>query len=86
MVRYTTEITNKIETLARPILQHALISLQVLTWCLRERGSSSWRSPVPKLTKRVIDAAELREKDYVIWDDDLPGFVSACSPQASAAI
>jgi integrase len=22
----------------------------------------------------VIDAAELREKDYVIWDDDLPGF------------
>lgn len=27
-----------------------------------------------KLTKRVIDAAELREKDYVIWDDDLPGF------------
>lgn len=29
---------------------------------------------MPKLTKRVIDAAELREKDYVIWDDDLPGF------------
>jgi integrase len=29
---------------------------------------------VAKLTKRVIDAAELREKDYVIWDDDLPGF------------
>ncbi|MBS4003881.1 MAG: integrase arm-type DNA-binding domain-containing protein [Afipia sp.] len=27
-----------------------------------------------KLTKRVIDAAELRVKDYVIWDDDLPGF------------
>lgn len=27
-----------------------------------------------KLTKRVVDAAELREKDYVIWDDDLPGF------------
>jgi integrase len=29
---------------------------------------------VAKLTKRVIDAAELRVKDYVIWDDDLPGF------------
>jgi integrase len=29
---------------------------------------------MPKLTKRVVDAAESREKDYVIWDDDLPGF------------
>lgn len=29
---------------------------------------------MPKLTKRVIDAAEVREKDYVIWDDELPGF------------
>ena len=27
-----------------------------------------------KLTKRVVDAAEFREKDYVIWDDELPGF------------
>lgn len=27
-----------------------------------------------KLTKRVVDAAEIREKDYVIWDDELPGF------------
>ena len=27
-----------------------------------------------KLTKRVIDAAEVQEKDYVIWDDELPGF------------
>jgi len=29
---------------------------------------------VPKITKRVVDAAEVREKDYVIWDDELPGF------------
>jgi integrase len=29
---------------------------------------------VAKLNKRVVDAAEFREKDYVIWDDDLPGF------------
>lgn len=29
---------------------------------------------MPKLTKRVVDAAEPREKHYVIWDDDLPGF------------
>ncbi|RZN13419.1 integrase arm-type DNA-binding domain-containing protein [Bradyrhizobium sp. Leo121] len=27
-----------------------------------------------KLSKRVADAAEPREKDYVIWDDELPGF------------
>ena len=27
-----------------------------------------------KLTKRTIDAAEAQDKDYVIWDDDLPGF------------
>ena len=29
---------------------------------------------MPKLTKRVVDAAEAREKDYVIWDDELPRF------------
>jgi hypothetical protein len=27
-----------------------------------------------KLSKRVVDAAEARDKDYVIWDDELPGF------------
>lgn len=27
-----------------------------------------------KLTKRVVDAAENRPSDYVIWDDELPGF------------
>ena len=27
-----------------------------------------------KITKRVVDAAGPRERDYVIWDDDLPGF------------
>jgi hypothetical protein len=29
---------------------------------------------MPKLTKRKIDAAEIREKEYFIWDDTLPGF------------
>lgn len=29
---------------------------------------------MPKLSKRVADAVEIREKDYFIWDDDLPGF------------
>ena len=27
-----------------------------------------------KITKRVVDAAEGRANDYVIWDDELPGF------------
>ncbi len=27
-----------------------------------------------KLTKRVVDAADIRQKDYVLWDDELPGF------------
>ncbi|MBP2150978.1 tyrosine-type recombinase/integrase [Xanthobacter flavus] len=27
-----------------------------------------------KLTKRTVDAAEAGAKDYVIWDDELPGF------------
>jgi hypothetical protein len=27
-----------------------------------------------KLTKRIVDAATSREKDYFIWDDELPGF------------
>ena len=27
-----------------------------------------------KLTKRVVDASEARDRDYVVWDDELPGF------------
>ena len=27
-----------------------------------------------KLTKRVVDAVEIRDKDHFIWDDELPGF------------
>src|SRR6266849_3027402 len=27
-----------------------------------------------KITKRSVDAADVRKKDYVIWDDELPGF------------
>jgi hypothetical protein len=29
---------------------------------------------VVKITKRVVEAADAREKDYLIWDDELPGF------------
>ena len=27
-----------------------------------------------KLTKRVVETAEPQSRDYVIWDDELPGF------------
>jgi len=27
-----------------------------------------------KLTKRVVDAAEIRAGEYFLWDEDLPGF------------
>jgi hypothetical protein len=27
-----------------------------------------------KITKRVVEAAEAQKKDYLIWDDELPGF------------
>ena len=29
---------------------------------------------MPKLTKRLIDAADVRTVEYFIWDDDIPGF------------
>src|ERR1700722_1837558 len=29
---------------------------------------------MPKLTKRVVDNAEVRPSDYFIWCDELPGF------------
>jgi hypothetical protein len=29
---------------------------------------------MPKLTKRVVDAAEVRASDYYVWDSELRGF------------
>lgn len=29
---------------------------------------------MPKLNKRFVDSTESRQTDYVVWDDDLPGF------------
>ena len=29
---------------------------------------------MPKLTKRIVEAAETRDKEYLIFDDELPGF------------
>ncbi len=35
---------------------------------------------MPKLTKRIVEAAEPREKDYIIFDSDLPGFAIRILP------
>jgi hypothetical protein len=29
---------------------------------------------MPKLSKRAVEAAEIRGREYFIWDEDLPGF------------
>jgi integrase len=29
---------------------------------------------MPKLSKRTVDAADIRDGDYIIWDDSFPGF------------
>lgn len=27
-----------------------------------------------KINKRAVDGADVRNKDYFLWDDELPGF------------
>src|SRR5437667_12092096 len=49
-------------------------SAGALTCCLRDGSCPERRNVMVKITKRVVDAADVREKDYVIWDDELPGF------------
>ncbi|TCM75672.1 Arm DNA-binding domain-containing protein [Rhodovulum steppense] len=29
---------------------------------------------MPKLTKRIVDAAEAQAAEYFVWDSDIPGF------------
>ena len=29
---------------------------------------------MPKLTKRLVDAAEARDAEYFTWDSEIPGF------------
>lgn len=41
----------------------------VLPW-----GSSWLEHSMTKLSKRTVDAAEIRNKEYIIWDDGFPGF------------
>ncbi|MFM1864088.1 MAG: hypothetical protein RLZ26_2610 [Pseudomonadota bacterium] len=31
-------------------------------------------APMPKLTKRIVDAAEAQPIEYFVWDSEIPGF------------
>ena len=35
---------------------------------------------MPKITKRLVDAAEVREKDYVLFDSEVHGFGARILP------
>jgi hypothetical protein len=41
---------------------------------LTRETASNRKNSMAKLSERIVDAAEARDKDYVIWDDELPGF------------
>jgi hypothetical protein len=49
-----------------PIREYALIFSRVLTPCLRERIVPGKWNVMVKITKRIVEAAEARENDYVI--------------------
>src|SRR5260370_33064766 len=57
-----------------PIRTRARIYLRLVPCCLLGRPGQERRKVMVKIKKRVVEAADAREKDYLIWDDDLPGF------------
>ena len=38
-----------------------------------------------KLTKRMVEAAEVRDREYVLWDGDIPGFGVRVMPSGRKA-
>ena len=45
------------------------------------KSQQGWRSlRVPKITKRLVEAAEVRDKDYIICDSELHGFAVRILP------
>jgi hypothetical protein len=47
----------------------------------RDESTGKPRSAVamPKITKRLVEAADVREKDYIICDNELRGFAETRS-------
>src|SRR5882762_6556862 len=75
MLRYPAEATGYSQQQHDvPIRKHAMIFSRLLTFCLRERPGPERKNVMVKITKRVVEAADARGKDYLIWDDELPGF------------
>lgn len=40
---------------------------------------------MPQITKRLVESAEVRDKDHIIFDSEIPGFglVSRRSPEST---
>src|SRR4051812_2525934 len=74
-MRYTTVISKQFEFWARLTYPRTRSDLRPPAYVVLTREWEFGReSSMAKLTKRLVDAAEPREKDYVVWDDELPGF------------
>ena len=41
---------------------------------------------MPKITKRLVEATEVREKDYIIFDGEIPGFGIRVLPERQALL
>lgn len=53
----------------------------MLPSCFQQFASASVRRwELAKLTKRLVDAAEARDREYFLWDDELHGFGSRVLP------
>jgi hypothetical protein len=42
--------------------------------------------PVPKLTKRIIDAVEPQATEFFLWDEGIPGFGLRVMPAGRTAL
>ena len=51
-----------------------MCSLTSLPHCALWKPENPEANPMPKLTKRIVDAAEAQAAEYFVWDSDIPGF------------
>jgi hypothetical protein len=75
MLHYTTKIVKETGVGRRSAYPAARPDFLPTAYVVLTRETaSSRRNSMAKLTKRIVDAAEARDKDHVIWDDELLGF------------